>query len=121
MKSILGAALLALAIRTAGAAEPDAYSANYMLPYCKDYLSGSNTLDVGFCAGVVEGIGYMAAILEMSSTPGAGPPLCVPKGVTRGQTVQAVVNYIEAWPERMDEPFWQLTFEALLDAWPCKP
>jgi hypothetical protein len=64
MKSILGAALLALAIRTAGAAEPDAYSANYMLPYCKDYLSGGNTLDVGFCAGVVEGIGYMAAILD---------------------------------------------------------
>jgi Rap1a immunity proteins len=120
LKTIIYSALMALAIRTAGAAEPDAYSANYMLPYCKDYLSGGNTLDVGFCAGVVEGIGYMARRLEVSSSHGAGPPLCVPKAVTRGQTVKAVVNYIEARPKRMDEPFWQLTFEALLDAWPCK-
>jgi hypothetical protein len=119
LRTLISAAMLA--IRTEGAAEPDAYSANYMLPYCKDYLSGGNALDVGFCAGVVEGIGLMAEILEMSSSPGAGPPLCVPKGVTRGQTVRAVVNYIEARPKRMDEPFWQLTFEALLDAWPCKP
>jgi hypothetical protein len=29
-------------------------------------LSGSNTLDVGFCAGMLEGIGYMAAILEIA-------------------------------------------------------
>jgi hypothetical protein len=121
MKAILTGALLVLATRTAGAAVPDAYSANFMLPYCKDYLSGSNTLDVGFCAGVVEGIGYMAAILEMSSSPGAGPPLCVPKEVTRGQTVRVVISYIEARPKRMDEPFWQLTLEALLDVWPCKP
>jgi hypothetical protein len=114
-------ALMALAITTVGAAEPDTYSAKFMLPYCKDYLSGSNTLEVGFCAGVVEGIGLMTKTLELSSSPGAGPPLCVPTGVTRGQTVRVVVNYIEAQPKRMDEPFWQLTFEALLDAWPCKP
>jgi hypothetical protein len=120
LRTLISSAMLALAVTTARAAEPDGYSGNFMLPYCKDYLSGSDTLDVGFCAGVVEGIGYMAAILQMSSTPGAGPPLCVPKGVTRGQTVRAVVNYIEARPKRMDEPFWQLTFEALLDAWPCK-
>jgi hypothetical protein len=79
MKAILTGALLGLTVSTAVAAVPDAYSASYMLPYCKDYLSASNTLDVGFCAGVVEGIGYMAAILEMASSPGAGPPLCVPK------------------------------------------
>jgi hypothetical protein len=121
MRTIIYAAMLALATTTAGAAVPDAYSAKYMLPYCKDYLSGSNTLDVGFCAGVVEGISIMAAMLEMSSSPGAGPPLCVPNGVTRGQTVQAIIGYIEARPKRMDEPFWRLTFEALLDAWPCKP
>jgi hypothetical protein len=121
MKAILTGGLLALAITTVGAADTDYASANYMLPYCKDYLSGSNTLDVGFCAGVVEGIAYMAAILEVSSSPGAGPPLCVPNGVTRGQTVRTVVSYIEARPKRMDEPFGQLTFEALLDAWPCKP
>jgi hypothetical protein len=119
MKAILTGALLGLTVSAAVAAVPDAYSGSYMLPYCKDYLSGSNTLDVGFRAGVVEGIGYMAAILEMASSPGAGPPLCVPKGVTRGQTVRVVISYIEARPKRMDEPFWQLTLEALLEAWPC--
>jgi hypothetical protein len=121
MKVILTGALLGLTVSAAVAAVPDAHSASYMLPYCKDYLSGANTLDVGFCAGVVEGIGYMGAILEMAGSPGAGPPLCVPKGVTRGQTVRVVTSYIEARPKRWDEPFWQLTFEALLDAWPCKP
>jgi hypothetical protein len=49
------AGMLALATATAEAAEMDAYSANYILPYCKGYLGGSNTLDVGFCAGVVAG------------------------------------------------------------------
>jgi hypothetical protein len=43
-------ALTTVWLWTAGAAEPEAYSANYILPYCKDYLSGGNTLDVGFCA-----------------------------------------------------------------------
>jgi Rap1a immunity proteins len=121
LRTLICSAMLMLAITMVRAAESDAYSANFMLPYCKDYLSGSNTLDVGFCAGVVEGVGYMAAILEMTSSPGAGPPVCVPKGVTRSQTVRAVISYIEARPKRMDEPFWQLTLEALLDAWPCKP
>jgi Rap1a immunity proteins len=121
LRILISFASLALTTATVRATNPDAYSANFMLPYCKDYLSGSNTLDVGFCAGVVEGIGLMAAILEKSNSPGAGPPLCVPNEVTRGQTVQAVVSYIEARPKRIDEPFWQLTFEALLDAWPCKP
>jgi hypothetical protein len=82
LRAFICSALMALAARTAGAAEPDAYSANYMLPYCKGYLSGSNNPDLGFCAGVVEGIGLMAEILEMSSSPGAGPPSCVPNGVT---------------------------------------
>jgi Rap1a immunity proteins len=121
LRTLISFAILARTTATVRAANLDAYSANFMLPYCKDYLSGSSTLDAGFCAGVVEGIGHMAAMLEMSSSPGAGPPLCVPNGVTRGQTVRAVVSYIEARPKRMDEPFWQLTFEALLDAWPCKP
>jgi hypothetical protein len=106
MRSIICAALLAPATTTAGAAEPAYASANSMLPYRKGYLSSSNTLDIGFCAGVVEGIGYMVAILEMSSSPGAGPPLCVPKAVTRGETVRAGVSYIEARPKKMDEPFW---------------
>lgn len=105
LRAIICSALMALAARTAGAAKPDAYSANYMLPYCKDYLSGSNNPDVGFCAGVVEGIGLMAEILEMSSSPGAGPPSCVPNGVTLGQTVQAVISYTEARSKRIDEPF----------------
>jgi hypothetical protein len=103
--TLMYAGMLALATATAEAVEMDANSVNYMLPHCKGYLSGSNALDVGFCAGVVEGIGYMAAILEMSNSPGAGPPLCVPKGITRGHTVCVVVNYIEARPKRMDAPF----------------
>jgi hypothetical protein len=60
----------------------------------------------------------MAAILEMSSSLMHDHPYVFRMESARGQTVQAVVSYIEARPKRMDEPFWQLTFEALLDAWP---
>jgi hypothetical protein len=37
----------------------------------------------------------------------------------RGQLVRVVVAYVEARSKRMHEPFWQLTYEALADAWPC--
>ncbi len=94
--------LLALTVTTA-AAEPDYADANNMLPYCKDYLSGSNTLDVGFCAGVVEEIGYMAPILERSSSLVWGHPYAF-RRESPAAKVRAVTSYIEVRSKRMDEP-----------------
>jgi Rap1a immunity proteins len=93
-------------------------------------------MDQGHCLGIVVGIAYLASradvdITELTSEgqewmidmlrrdPTRTGRLCVPKGVTHGQSVRVVIAYIEARPKRMHEPFWQLTYEALVDAWPC--
>jgi hypothetical protein len=80
MRSILCAAMLTLMITPAAAAE-DTHSANYWLPRCKGFISGTTTdYAAGICAGMVEGIGF------------ASPDVCIPDPVTRSQAVQVVVR-----------------------------
>lgn len=45
--------------------------------------------------------------------------LCAPTMASNGQLVRVAIAYIEARPKRMHERFWQLTYEALVDAWPA--
>ena len=45
--------------------------------------------------------------------------MCAGRGDT-GAGVRVVIKYIEARPERMQEPFGTLALEALEEAWPCK-
>jgi len=40
--------------------------------------------------------------------------------VTRGQTVQVVMAYIDSRPARLHESFYALALEALRNAWPCR-
>ena len=47
--------------------------------------------------------------------------VCIPKGVTMGQMIAVVVNYVDEHPEDMHSEFLFLAHEALLTAWPCKP
>jgi hypothetical protein len=119
-------------------------SGNYILPSCKAYIEASgalsgnpqSTFGQGLCLGTIEAVGSMAAHsvvdVEDLSTEGLllvvnmydraptwNGRVCTPPGVTRGQLVRVVVAYVEARPRRMHEPFWQLTYEALVDAWPC--
>ncbi len=94
-------------------------SANYLLPYCKYFLTdrtegGYNVgFGVGLCAGMIAGIVRVSNNLpdQMSS--------CLPAGVTHGQEVRVVVAYVEARPERMHEDMYALVVEALHHAWPC--
>jgi hypothetical protein len=116
MKAIITTALMALTVSTASA-EPDYFSANYVLPGCKKNVAegGRSTADeyshiMGFCLGVIYALGPRVW---------AG---CVnaPNGLTLQQEARVVVRYIEARPERMHELFMNLAAEALLNAWPCK-
>jgi hypothetical protein len=45
---------------------------------------------------------------------------CTPEGVTQGQILQVVIQYIDAQPARMHEDFRKLALEAMNAAWPCK-
>jgi hypothetical protein len=45
----------------------------------------------------------------------------VPAEVPPGQLAEIVVRYIEARPQRMQEPLIWLALEAFHDAWPCTP
>jgi hypothetical protein len=89
-------------------------SSNEMLPGCKGLISDKTpplkeALRQGRCAGYVAGLVYARSVF-----------LCVPEGATPEQGVRVVIKYIEARPERMQEPFGKLALEALEEAWPCK-
>jgi hypothetical protein len=94
-----------------GFAQEDRGSANYRMEGCRDVLSGrhdGDLLDPGICIGLVRGLVY------------ADPTLCIPDGVTNGQKIRVVVQYIGQRPARMHESFNKLATEALRGAWPCK-
>jgi Rap1a immunity proteins len=46
--------------------------------------------------------------------------VCAGRGGAGAEGVRVVIKYIEARPERMQEPFGKLALEALEEAWPCK-
>ncbi len=136
MKSALfGAAALALTVTAAAGAE-SIYSANSVMPGCRNALkligSHDNDLIQGFCLGTVAAIagmgGSIAHSLRRIPEPDSllGPVLrellCVdiPSEVTLGQEVRVVVAYTETRPGRMQEDFNTLALEALRTAWPCR-
>jgi hypothetical protein len=66
--------------------------------------------DTGYCIGAINALAFLA------------PTECVeiPDGVTFLQVLLAIVQFIEAHPQRKDDAFVGLAFEALLEAWPCR-
>jgi hypothetical protein len=113
MKSIICSVLMALTITMANA-QQSSFSANSVLPGCKAVFEESRGLgrqDTGYCVGAINALTFLS------------PTECIeiPDEVTFLQILLAVVGFIEAHPQRMDEPFVELAFEALLEAWPCRP
>jgi hypothetical protein len=60
----------------------------------------------GLCTGLISGVVYTRV------------DICEPSGVSHGQEVGVVVQYIDARPAYED--FRKLALEALVAAWPCK-
>ena len=90
-------------------------TANEMLSGCKGFIGDKTppslreALGQGRCGGYVAALVYARSVFS-----------CVPEGATPEQGVRVVIKYIEARPERMQEPFGKLALEALEEAWPCK-
>lgn len=132
MRTIICAALTALAITTANAAvQEDVHSARSMLHYCKltskqTMANVRNALMYGQCFGMISGVVMMMEVLRQASAAGKAeldPALCVniPGDTTILQLVDAVVKYGEAHPDQTGERFEVLAFAAFREAWPCRP
>jgi hypothetical protein len=126
MRTAIVCGALALAVTTAVAQTnvwEDGASASFMLPGCKAALTNqinrplTDQVDGPFLAGMC--LGYIRAIGMFTATP-RGSRLCADiPGVTSEEMVRVVVRYIEARPQRMNEPFIWLATSAVIDAWPC--
>jgi hypothetical protein len=87
-------------------------TANEAMEGCRFFLTdtGHATLKQinaqGYCRGAVE------ALIVAS--------YCPPDGVTIGQAVRVVVQYVDNRPSRLNEVFAVLAGEALQVAWPCR-
>jgi hypothetical protein len=115
--AILVAALVALC-QPASSQTAD-FSASGTLPYCLTELHlmdgpGNNSADeafqAGYCRGLVRGLHVLSQAFKV---------MCPADGVTQGQSVQVIVGYINAHPERVEERFELLAMDAFREAWPC--
>jgi hypothetical protein len=113
---------LVLSVMTAGAAEIDTESANYVLPGCKALLAitegrgvldTSRALGAGYCMGVLKTLPEIYFWRDKCSIE-------FPEIFSVQQMTLIVVRYIEAHPERMTIPFLIFAEDALRDAWPCR-
>src|SRR5262249_24955716 len=114
---ILGLLAAALLAQNADAqTKPDRWSANYLMPACRNWITFAGDrqgIDEALCAGIISGLAYTVKFLPPDSSS------CTPQGVTTGEMVRVVVAYIERRPERMHEDFRRLAVEAWHEAWPC--
>ena len=108
------AALLGLCCSAAGAspqATSHAYSADFYISGCKDFIAGKTDFFSGRCVGAVEVLDALNLDTKM---------YCPPEATSNLQRVQAIVTYIEARPQRKEEDFRLLANEAMAKTWPCK-
>jgi hypothetical protein len=123
MRALIVGIALELALATSAPAQQDnKFTAKYLLPYCRDAMNNkaptmsSDAVMQGMCVGMVDALDFL-----MSDLPAEDKEYrsCPPSDATLKQTVQLVIKYIDARPERMNESFKKLAIEAIRDAWPC--
>jgi hypothetical protein len=108
------AVLLAVSSSAAFADPPavkHAYTAEFYLPGCKDFIAGKLDFFGGRCVGALE---VLDALSEDTKA------YCAPDATNNLERARIVVAYIEARPDRMKEDFRLLANEAMANAWPCK-
>ena len=89
-------------------------SAKSVLPGCRSALERLNTADdlqKGICIGRIESLTDVAQATQA---------VCLPRGLTRAQSLEVVLRYAETHPDRMAEPFTLLALAAIKAAWPCR-
>jgi len=122
MRALVLVAPIGLIMGTSALAQQDdKFTAKYLLPYCRAAITNqaptltSDAVMQGMCVGIVDAIDFMMS----TSQPQEEEYRSCPPDVTLKETVQMVITYIDARPERMNENFKKLAIEAIHDAWPC--
>ena len=82
--------------------------------------SSEDQYDAGFCLGFISGVYELnAAYLKTGKVE--RPYFCPPeKGVTNGQNVSILINYLEDNPEKLQDGNLELTLAAFMEAYPCQ-
>jgi hypothetical protein len=128
--SILCAAMALVATMAVAADNPE-FSANYVLPGCRDALArhekdtgaGFTGLN-GMCIGAIWSAAVIGQANMLMSRNRQGHPdwLCidVPESASGEQLIRIVVHYADTHPELTHQNFTLFAFDALADAWPCR-
>jgi Rap1a immunity proteins len=109
----IAASLALFNFHTALAQSPlDPTSADHAMLGCREMATKSNrhTELQRECASTVRTMMYVAA----------GRGICPPHGATVENAIRVIVVYIDHRPERMQDQFEALAFEALQQSWPCR-
>jgi hypothetical protein len=104
-------ALLLLSVPARSQAVATSYTAEFYVEGCKDFLAGHSNFFAGRCVGALEVLDALNDDTKL---------FCPPEATTNLQRAQAVVNYIEARPERKTADFRLVANQAMAKAWPCK-
>jgi hypothetical protein len=107
LRGVVLVAALTLSLQGEALAEQNPYSAKYVMPGCRHYVS-LTTFKQGWCGGLITGLAQMHR-------------RCMPPQLTQRQLASGIVQYIDAHPARIHEDFRNLAVEAMRVAWPCKP
>ncbi|WP_367278415.1 Rap1a/Tai family immunity protein [Bradyrhizobium sp.] len=102
----------------------DAQTGNDLVSTCKMRIEAYDTnkrmnndqvaYNMGICDGTLIALGAIGPTLPV------GLRFCPPTDATVQQSLRVVINYLDAHPARLHEPFVDLTITALRDVWPCK-
>jgi hypothetical protein len=115
MRAKLFAVAIIGLIGPANAQSPDQTSANAVMPGCVQTLgSGLASFEGGYCLGLVRAIAALGPLLNHELR------FCPPHGVTAGQDLRVVVDFINRNPGRMHEIFDVLALEAFRNSWRCR-
>lgn len=100
------------------------YDGNELLGQCQQYIKLADSepnydrIDVGMCAGFVEGVNSM--VYFYSDELKKEDKYCMPGSVTNGQMVRILVKYLKDNPKLLNKSNTVLVWSAFKDAYPCK-
>jgi|NGEPerStandDraft_6_1074524.scaffolds.fasta_scaffold42236_4 hypothetical protein len=114
------AALILATMTSAHAQGKNDATGNFYLPYCRSFLEKAlvvptqmQTMNEGFCAGVIYSIRVVAPFLSPNMRS------CPPDATDLKQAMRATIFYIERNPQWLNLQLTVLATTALRDAWPC--
>ncbi len=82
---------------------------------CRNFALGTDRelFYQGVCAGIIDDLAYYRWMLPEDMT------YCPPEGISLGEAVRTVADYMDSHPEILHEDFRGIATNAFRVAWPC--